>query len=87
MVAITVSPAPVTSAIWSEPTMGMCTVGRPGSKSAMPRLPRVTSTAPMRVRFSSVRPARSSTAARSSMRTPSTCSTSDSFGVHAVRPR
>ena len=44
IVAITVSPAPVTSAIWSEPKIGMCTVGLPGSNSAMPRLPRVIST-------------------------------------------
>jgi hypothetical protein len=86
IVAMTVSPAPVTSAIWSDPKIGMCTVGLPASNSAMPRLPRVTSTALMRVRFSSARPARSSTCARSSIVTPSTCSTSDSFGVQAVSP-
>ena len=44
------SPAPVTSAISSEPKIGMCTVGAPGSNSAMPRLPRVMSTACIRVR-------------------------------------
>ena len=53
----------------------------------MPRLPRVTSTACMPVRRSSARPARSSASGSSSIRTPSACSTSDSFGVHAVRPR
>ena len=84
---MTVSPAPVTSAISSEPKMGMCTVGASGTKSAMPRLPRVMSTACMPVRWSSSRPARSSTLRSSLMRTPSACSTSDSFGVHAVRPR
>ena len=85
--AITVSPAPVTSAIWSDPKMGMCTVFFPGSKTAMPRLPRVTTTAAILVRSSMRRPARSSTRRLSSMRTPSACSTSDSFGAHAVRPR
>ena len=65
----------------------MCTVGTPGSNSAMPRLPRVTSTADIRVRFNKARPARSSTVLLSPIFTPSTCSTSDSFGVHAVRPR
>ena len=84
IVAITVSPAPVTSAISSLPKIGMWTVGSFGSKSAMPRLPRVTSTAFIRSRRSSVRPARSSTSMSSLMRTPSSCSTSDSFGVQAV---
>ena len=36
---------------------------------------------------SSSRPARSSTSRSSPIRTPSSCSTSDSFGVHAVMPR
>ena len=61
IVAITVSPAPVTSAISSEPKIGMCTVGAPGTNSAMPRLPRVISTACILVRSSISRPARSST--------------------------
>ncbi len=52
----------------------------------MPRLPRVTSTACMPVRLSSVRPACSSASASSSIRMPSACSTSVSFGVQAVRP-
>ena len=50
----------------------------------MPRLPRVTSTACIRVRSRTVRPADSSARGLSSIRTPSACSTSDSFGVHAV---
>ncbi len=40
-VLITVSPAPVTSAIWSLPWMGMKVTGPSRSRSAMPRLPRV----------------------------------------------
>ena len=53
----------------------------------MPRLPRVISTHDMPVCSSSLRPARSSARLLSSIFTPSTCSTSDSFGVQAVRPR
>ena len=88
MVAITVSPAPaVTSAIWSEPKIGMCTVGAPGSNSAMPRLPRVISTDDIRVRFSNARPARSSTLLLSSILTPSYLLDFGLVGVHAVRPR
>ena len=57
-----------------------------GSNSAMPRLPRVISTARDRSRCSSVRPARSSASRSSPIRTPSSASTSDSLGVHAVMP-
>ncbi len=42
---------------------------------------------PIPVRRSSRRPARSSASGSSPIRTPRTCSTSDSFGVHASRPR
>jgi hypothetical protein len=65
----------------------MWTVARSGSNSAMPRLPRVISTAFIRVRFSSSRPARSSVLMLSPIFTPRMCSTSDSFGVQAVSPR
>ena len=80
---MTVSPAPVTSVTWSEPKIGMCSVGAPASKTAMPRLPRVMTTARIRVCSSRRRPARSSTRRLSSMRTPSACSTSDSLGAQA----
>ena len=86
-VAITVSPAPVTSATSSVPWMGMWSGARPGSKSAMPSLPRVTSTA-LQPSFSrSVRPAASSRRRSWPMVTPRASSTSGSFGVTAVMPR
>ena len=65
----------------------MWTVGRPFWNSAMPRLPRVISTAVARVLSSTARPARSSARALSPIRVSSACSTSDSFGVQAVMPR
>jgi hypothetical protein len=87
IVAITVSPAPVTSAISSEPTIGMCTVGAPLTNSAMPRLPRVMSTACIAVGVRHLAPGALEHRRSSLMRIPSACSTSDSLGVHAVRPR
>ena len=61
---------------------------RSRTNSAMPRLPRVMSTACMPRALEHRRGRRARARAASSlMRTPSACSTSDSFGVHAVRPR
>ena len=85
--AVADRPAPVTSATWSVPWLGMWSVGRFFSKSAIPWLPRVTRTAWQPSRSRSVRPALSSFARSWPMVTPRAASTSGSLGVTAVMPR
>ncbi len=85
-VLMTVSPAPVTSAISSVPWIGMKVTGPSRSKSAMPRLPRVRRRSRASSRSSTTRPA-FSTAASSVSSCPVSASTSGSFGVAAVAPR
>jgi hypothetical protein len=65
----------------------MCTVFFPGWKTAMPRLPRDDDGGHLRAIQHPGGPARSSTRRLSSIRRPSACSTSDSFGAQAVSPR
>ena len=82
---MTVSPAPVTSAISSVPWTGMNVVAPSRSSRAMPRLPRVTRRKRASSRSRSWRPA-FSTSRSPSVRAPASCASSASFGVAAVTP-
>jgi hypothetical protein len=84
-VAMTVSPAPVTS-VTSSDRRSECDGRLLGWNSAMPRLPRVTSTLPCA--YGAAAPAGALEHVEVVVdRDAEHCSTSDSFGVQIVSPR
>src|SRR5882724_357525 len=86
-VAITVSPAPVTSVTSSEPCTGMLIGFAPLPNATMPSRPRVTTSDCNPMRCNNSFPAESSRASSLPILVSSASSTSGSLGVAAVTPR